>query len=917
VSTIGLCMIVKNEAKVILRCLASALPLVDYVLVVDTGSTDGTQDLVRRFLADHDVEGAVIDEPWRDFAYNRTFALARLREVETVDYAMIIDADDVLIQDPNFDPVAFKSRLEHDLYDVELSQGSISYYRPQICRNRMAFSFKGVLHEYLEAPPGPITRQTAKGFSVVSGREGARSQNPRKYQDDAAVLENALATETDPFLISRYTFYLAQSYRDSGEREKSLANYLKRAEQGFWNEEVYVSLLEAGNLVATLGRPFEEVVAVYERATETAPARAEALHAASLFCRNQGRSAEGQEYARRGLGLDEPVGLFVQPWVYDYGLLDEFSVNAYWAGSYRESLDACLKLLASDKLPPDMLKRVVANARFATEKLQVREPPELGSLGTESLVDQHMLIAQRPLRSRLKGTPRVLVAILAKQKEPALPLYLACIEALDYPKDSMVLYIRTNNNTDRTEHILREWVARVGHLYAAVEIDTSDVSDRVEQFREHEWNETRFKVLGRIRNISLRKTLEHNCDFYFVVDVDNFVRPATLRELVALDLPIVAPLLRSISPGQYYSNYHAEVDANGYYQKCDQYLWVLNRHVRGVIEMPLVHCTYLVRADVLTELTYEDGTTRYEYVIFADSARKAGAVQYLDNRQVYGYITFGDGEHHVSDGIERAREFLRDAGDAPVFSGKPRSPTDALPIYLINLDRSADRLAEFQKRNAHLRDVVRFPGVDGQKLDRETLVTEGAVTRDCTYTPGALGCGLSHVALWKKSIDEDRPITISEDDAIFSRQFGAHSTELITNSVDWDIIVWGFVFQTYVWVDLLPDVSLAKLELFEDQLRQNIGYFQKTRPLPTLTRLRHLFGTPCYSVTPKGARALLKSCVPFDSNLVEFPGFGIRTPNEGVDCAMNRTYPSLKSFVCIPPLVVVENRREASLIRNP
>jgi GR25 family glycosyltransferase involved in LPS biosynthesis/tetratricopeptide (TPR) repeat protein len=917
-STIGLCMIVKNEAKIILQCLASVLPLVDYVLIVDTGSEDGTQELIRGFLAAHNVQGAVIDEPWRDFAYNRTFALDRLREVETVDYAMIIDADDVLIPDPTFDPVAFKSQMQHDLYDVEVSHGGISFYRPQICRNRLTFSFKGVLHEYLEAPPGPITRETAKGFRVVTGLGGARSQNPRKYQDDAAVLENALATETDPFLVSRYTFYLAQSYKDSGEGEKALGHYLKRAELGFWDEEVYVSLLEAGNLMAALGRPFDEVVAVFERAAQIVPARAEALHAASLYCRNQGRNAKGTEFARRGLDLAQPAGLFIQPWVYDYGLLDEFAVNAYWTGAYRESLDACLKLLATDKLPAEMAKRVVANARFAADKLPVHEPPNLGAFGTESLIDQHKLVPQRSLRSRIDGEPRVLVAILAKQKEPALPLYLECIEALDYPKASIVLYIRTNNNTDRTEQILREWVDRVGHRYAAVEFDASDVADKVEQFGEHEWNETRFRVLGRIRNISLWKTLMHGCDFYFVADVDNFVRPPTLRELVALDLPIVAPLLRSISPGQYYSNYHAEVDANGYYLQCDQYGWVLNRHVRGIIEMPVVHCTYLVRADVLTELTYEDGTSRYEYVIFADSARKAGVVQYMDNRQVYGYITFGDGQYHVSDGIERAQALLRDAGDTAVFAGVTPSTTGALPIYLINLDRSTDRLAEFRRRNAHLRNVVRFPAVDGQTLDREKLIEDGVIAPDCTYTPGALGCGLSHVALWRKSIAENRPITIAEDDAAFSHQFDAHSKELIEKlSSGWDVVVWGFIFQTYVWIDLLPEVSSAKVQIFEDQLQQNIHNFKDLRSLPTLMKLRHLFGTPCYSVTPKGARALLDSCLPFDSTLIDFPGFGVRTPNEGVDCAMNRTYPSLDSFVCMPPLVVVENRHETSLTKNP
>ncbi len=88
----------------------------------------------------------------------------------------------------------------------------------------------------------------------------------------------------------------------------------------------------------------------------------------------------------------------------------------------------------------------------------------------------------------MKDSPRVLMAILAKQKEPALPLYLDCIEALDYPKSSIVLYIRTNNNTDKTEKILRDWVARVGHLYHSVEFDASDVAERVEQDREHEWN---------------------------------------------------------------------------------------------------------------------------------------------------------------------------------------------------------------------------------------------------------------------------------------------------------------------------------------------------------------------------------------------------------------------------------------------
>ena len=178
--TIGLCMIVKNETNVIRRCLESALPLVDYILVVDTGSTDGTQQMIRDFLAEHKVEGAVIDEPWRDFAYNRSFALARLREVKSVDYAMIIDADDTLELDAGFDPRAFKAQLTHDLYDVPVRHGGIAHHRPQLFSNRLPFSFKGVLHEYLEAPPGNLSRETVNW--IWHSRQHRRRAQPKSAE---------------------------------------------------------------------------------------------------------------------------------------------------------------------------------------------------------------------------------------------------------------------------------------------------------------------------------------------------------------------------------------------------------------------------------------------------------------------------------------------------------------------------------------------------------------------------------------------------------------------------------------------------------------------------------------------------------------------------------------------------------------
>src|SRR4051795_8513315 len=108
---IGLCMIVKDEAHVIEACLRSVQPIVDFVLIEDTGSTDGTQDVVRRWLDGENLTGLVFGEPWQDFATNRSIALERLRQFQDIDYAFIMDADDLLILSDGFDANAFRQSL--------------------------------------------------------------------------------------------------------------------------------------------------------------------------------------------------------------------------------------------------------------------------------------------------------------------------------------------------------------------------------------------------------------------------------------------------------------------------------------------------------------------------------------------------------------------------------------------------------------------------------------------------------------------------------------------------------------------------------------------------------------------------------------------------------------------------------------
>lgn len=625
-----LCMIVKDEAPVIRRCLESLRAIIDYWVIVDTGSTDGTQALIREHL--NDVPGELHERPWRDFAHNRSEALTLARPHG--DYSLIIDADDALEL-----PAGFQwPPLAADAYTLDIFDAGTRYQRTQLVRNTLPWRYRGVLHEFLVCEGA----QAAGHLDIVMRRnhDGARRRDPTTYRRDAAILEQALRHEADPFLAMRYTFYLAQSYRDCGEIAAAVSAYQRRAELGGWDQEVYYSLYQAARLKARLGHGPDAIIALCLRASDLVPSRAEALHCASQVCRNSGRNQQGFEIASRGLDLSVPTdGLFVEPWVYQYGLLDEYAVNAYWSGHYRESLDAGLRLLAHPDCPGDQRARFSANASFALDKLP--RAPESAGYSALAQPGAHALNRARDLHPpRLRGdAPRVLLAILAKQQEPMLPLYLECIEALDYPKSAIVIYIRTNNNRDRTREILESWVERMRPHYAAVELDATDVPERVENYGVHEWNAERFKVLAKIRNISLLRTLEHGCDWYFTADVDNFLRPCTLKELVALALPIVAPLLRSVDPSSRYSNYHAAIDGNGYFVDCQQYEWILSQAITGVFELPVVHCTYLIRADVIPALDYEDGSGRHEYVVFSHCARRQGIPQYYDNRQLYGYLT--------------------------------------------------------------------------------------------------------------------------------------------------------------------------------------------------------------------------------------------------------------------------------------
>jgi GR25 family glycosyltransferase involved in LPS biosynthesis len=241
-----------------------------------------------------------------------------------------------------------------------------------------------------------------------------------------------------------------------------------------------------------------------------------------------------------------------------------------------------------------------------------------------------------------------------------------------------------------------------------------------------------------------------------------------------------------------------------------------------------------------------------------------------------------------------------------------------LDIRVINLDRSTDRLLTFETLNSHLElKFLRFSAVDGTDLERGPLVDRGIITADLGYGDGALGCALSHLALWDLAIEQNQPLTVCEDDAIFNRGFEVAAESLIKALPgDWHMILWGWNFDSVLLFDMIPGVSPCLGVFNQHRMRMGIDSYQSARLMPRPFRLVRAFGTVGYTVSPVGARAMKQHCLPLRNLEVFFPGLERELPNSGLDIMLNDAYPSIYAYVSFPPLIITRNQRSLSTVQQ-
>lgn len=352
-------MIVKNESAVIKRSLSSVLPIIDYWVIVDTGSTDDTQKVITDFMKEKNIPGELIEKPWVNFAHNRNEALQLAKGKS--EYILFLDADDYYEFDPDF---KFMS-LDKDYYYIPIHYGTIEYSRILLIRQGIDWNWVGALHEVL-VPKTSYTFANLRNIKCIPTGNGDRSKNEQKYAQDAQILEQEL--EKDPN-STRNRFYLAQSYYDAKNYPKALENYEKRIAMGGWDEEVFFSMYRIGLLQEDLKMQHSTIIASYNRAYQYRNSRVEPLYRLASL-ENRAKNFE-KAYEIGKIALTIPASkdiLFVEKWTYDYGVALELSVSAYWLEKYEECKLISQELL-NKELPQNIKIIVQNNLNFANAKL--------------------------------------------------------------------------------------------------------------------------------------------------------------------------------------------------------------------------------------------------------------------------------------------------------------------------------------------------------------------------------------------------------------------------------------------------------------------------------------------------------------------------------------------------------------------
>lgn len=377
---LALCAIVRDEAETLPRLAENLKGLIDYWVLVDTGSSDNTIEVAKEVFSF--APGEIHESTWVNFGVNRTELMKYANG--KAQWLLCMDADEMLQGKIDLDELDPKV----DQYLIEAALGFANWV-PRLVNGERNWVWECPVHEYIRMPENdhPLRVKLHDIKMVHVGDGGARHSGggdgrKKVLMRDIALLEEAVAKNKED---SRSWFYLGQSCFEVGMLERSLEAYRERERCGGWPEEVFYSRYMIGIIYERWQRP-KEAATIWLKAWNDHPTRIETLCAAVRLLRNHGMF--NLAYALADVGVSIPLSqndiLFVHGSVWDYEMPLEHALCAFYARGPEQCLRESEEILKKPDLP-DHVKNFALNS-IQVSKRALGEQESTTGTGTAIIV---------------------------------------------------------------------------------------------------------------------------------------------------------------------------------------------------------------------------------------------------------------------------------------------------------------------------------------------------------------------------------------------------------------------------------------------------------------------------------------------------------------------------------------------------
>lgn len=381
--------IVKDEAHCILGMLEAAVQISDAIVIADTGSTDGTQQIIKDFGEKHGIPTYVFERPFDDFEKSRNFGMQKARDVvnelgwnPSDCWTWWCDADEKIIVDPKFN----KNQFNKDLFMINTYIGAMKYTRNTFARVSKPFRFYGPVHEFIVCDEENITSGLAEGVHVDVKMIGKSWQGDisKKYLDHAHKLEAYIASDRkDP----RWIFYTAQSYHDSASMKDNMEENVERLRRSIkyykervkrtdgYPEEIYYSQYRIGTIMRVIEEPWNLTHMELLKAYSMDPMRGESIKTIIDYYLQIGDWNMAYLYTKfakvnfHGKNPYPTRLLFVDEAIYIWKFAEAHAAACYYTGRMQEAKETFKEIMEISKthtqyFSPEDLQKIEANSQF-------------------------------------------------------------------------------------------------------------------------------------------------------------------------------------------------------------------------------------------------------------------------------------------------------------------------------------------------------------------------------------------------------------------------------------------------------------------------------------------------------------------------------------------------------------------------